>query len=384
MGYYDKSQHVKGITLKIADSVVKNAIIEIGETTTGEPGTEAAVENTGTDTHAILNFTIPAGEKGETGATGPAGPAGAQGPKGDTGETGATGPAGPAGETGATGPAGPKGDTGETGAAGPKGDDGDDGTTFTPSLTEITGGHRLSWTNDGGKQNPNPIDILDGADGAQGPAGPAGAAGQGVPAGGTTGQVLTKSSNDNYDTAWITPSHGTTAFDIEEVSDISQATFCGADISIGTAPAGGASIPVTTGYRVSFYSGQLNYSQNTQEDPTTLTVNLTNEAIPAGGTRRRFTSDTLWRSSGKCFAFDLGSRISAFTPGSAVSSQGTFTRDTFGALKYLVGAQTGGYLIGGLATGSNGFLVTWGEGDADISAFNITVTNVKYYKVVEV
>ena len=272
---------------------------------------------------------------------------------------------------------------GAAGAKGDKGDTGDDGTTFTPSITEITGGHRLSWTNDGGKANPNPVDIMDGADGAIGPQGPAGAAGQGVPAGGTTGQVLTKSSNDNYDTAWITPSHGTTAFDIEEVSDISQATFCGADIRIGTAPAGGASIPITNGYRVSFLNAQLNYTQNTEADPTALTVNLYNEAIPVGGTRRRFTSDTLWRSSGKCFAFDLGGRITSFTAGPAGSAQGAFMRET-GVLKYLVGAQTGGYLIGGIATGSNGWLVTWGEGDADISAFNITVTNVKYYKVVEV
>ena len=220
MGYYDKSQHVKGITLKVADSVVKNAIVEIGETTTGEPGTDAAVENVGTDTHAILNFTIPAGE------TGPAGPAGAQGPKGETGETGATGPAGPAGETGATGPAGPKGDTGETGAAGPKGDDGDDGTTFTPAVTEITGGHRLSWTNDGGKTNPNPVDIMDGADGATGPAGPAGAAGQGVPAGGSTGQVLTKVSGTDYDTTWATPSGGGgSVWDVEETTDPTQANL---------------------------------------------------------------------------------------------------------------------------------------------------------------
>ena len=41
------------------------ATIEIGETTTGEPGTQASVTNTGTETAAVLNFTIPQGEKGE-------------------------------------------------------------------------------------------------------------------------------------------------------------------------------------------------------------------------------------------------------------------------------------------------------------------------------
>lgn len=75
--------------------------------TTGEPGTEAKVENTGTGTNPIFNFTIPRGNvgpigpqgpKGDTGATGPQGLTGPQGPKGDTGATGPQGPAGPAGE----------------------------------------------------------------------------------------------------------------------------------------------------------------------------------------------------------------------------------------------------------------------------------------------
>ena len=48
----------------------------------------------------------------------------------------------------------------------------------------------------------------DGAQGPQGPAGPAGAAGVGVPVGGTTGQVLEKASNADYDTQWATPSGG--------------------------------------------------------------------------------------------------------------------------------------------------------------------------------
>ena len=73
---------------------------------TGEPGTEARVENTGTGTNPIFNFTIPRGNvgptgpqgpKGETGATGPQGLTGPQGPKGETGATGLQGPAGPSG-----------------------------------------------------------------------------------------------------------------------------------------------------------------------------------------------------------------------------------------------------------------------------------------------
>lgn len=51
-----------------------------------------------------------------------------------------------------------------------------------------------------------------GPTGATGPAGPAGANGadgQGVPVGGTTGQVLSKASNTDYDTAWTTVTAGT-------------------------------------------------------------------------------------------------------------------------------------------------------------------------------
>src|SRR5262245_51617450 len=47
-----------------------------------------------------------------------------------------------------------------------------------------------------------------GPPGPQGPAGPAGPAGVGVPAGGTTGQVLEKQSATNYDTVWATISAG--------------------------------------------------------------------------------------------------------------------------------------------------------------------------------
>lgn len=53
------------------------ASITIGETTTGEPGTNAQVTNSGSETAVVLNFTIPKGEQGAQGI---------QGPKGDTGE----------------------------------------------------------------------------------------------------------------------------------------------------------------------------------------------------------------------------------------------------------------------------------------------------------
>lgn len=47
----------------------KAATITVGETVTGDPGTQAAVENTGTENAAVLRFTIPRGAVGPTGAT---------------------------------------------------------------------------------------------------------------------------------------------------------------------------------------------------------------------------------------------------------------------------------------------------------------------------
>ena len=46
--------------------------VQVGTTTTGAPGTNASVTNTGTESNAVLNFVIPAGATGATGADGTA------------------------------------------------------------------------------------------------------------------------------------------------------------------------------------------------------------------------------------------------------------------------------------------------------------------------
>ena len=43
------------------------ATVQVGTTTTGAPGTNASVTNTGTESNAVLNFVIPAGATGATG-----------------------------------------------------------------------------------------------------------------------------------------------------------------------------------------------------------------------------------------------------------------------------------------------------------------------------
>lgn len=75
---------------------------------------------------------------------------------------------------GPQGPAGPQGPIGLTGASGPQG--------------------------------------LQGETGPQGPAGVPGANGQGVPTGGTTGQVLAKVDGTDYNTQWVTPSAAASAY----------------------------------------------------------------------------------------------------------------------------------------------------------------------------
>ena len=69
------------------------ATVTVGTVTTGEPGTDAIVTNSGTENAAVLNFTIPKGETGAVGAVGP------QGPKGDKGDTGPAGAGVPDGGT---------------------------------------------------------------------------------------------------------------------------------------------------------------------------------------------------------------------------------------------------------------------------------------------
>ncbi len=77
------------------------ATITIGRVTTGDPGTQAVVTNSGTAENVVLDFTIPTGQTGEQG------PRGEQGEQGIQGQQGIAGPAGPAGIQGPTGPTGP-------------------------------------------------------------------------------------------------------------------------------------------------------------------------------------------------------------------------------------------------------------------------------------
>lgn len=73
---------------------------------------------------------------------------------GKDGVDGQPGAPGEKGEPGNDGQPGEKGDPGEPGADGAPGEDGKDGVTFIPSVDSEG---ILTWTNDGGLDNPNPI-----------------------------------------------------------------------------------------------------------------------------------------------------------------------------------------------------------------------------------
>ena len=173
--------------------------------------------------------TGPQGPKGDPGPEGPQGPAGAdgapgeRGPQGPAGQDGAEGPQGPKGDPGEIGPQGPKGDTGPQGPAGPegpqgpegpKGDTGDPGPQGPKGDTGPQGDPGPQ-----GEQGPPGPAGQDGAEGPQGPAGP------GVAAGGTTGQVLVKSSDADYDTEWADPQAGGGSGAVETVSFNSGVVF---------------------------------------------------------------------------------------------------------------------------------------------------------------
>ena len=98
---------------------------------------------------------------------------------------------------------GPQGETGADGAPGRDGTDGTNGTdgvSPTATVEQTVTGATITVTDAQGTTTAN---ITNGQNGAPG------ADGVGVPSGGTTGQVLAKTSGTDYATEWVTPYTGT-------------------------------------------------------------------------------------------------------------------------------------------------------------------------------
>jgi len=82
--------------------------------------------------------------------------------------------------------------------------------------------------------------------GTPGATGPAGAAGQGVPAGGTAGQFLTKINSTNYNTDWTTVNLSQYAVKANNLSDLASASTARTNLGLGTMATATASDYSTT------------------------------------------------------------------------------------------------------------------------------------------
>ena len=182
----------------------------------GEPGPQGNPGNIGPQG--------PKGDKGDQGEPGPQGEQGEKGPKGDKGDKGDIGPEGPKGDKGDPGPQGSDGAMGIQGEQGPQGDPGVPGQDFyiadivdtpndLPDPDSVT--NNLAYGVLGDENGPFPVTyvyILNedkewkeyGPMGEPGANGIDGADGVGIPAGGTTNQILAKANDEDYTTYWMT------------------------------------------------------------------------------------------------------------------------------------------------------------------------------------
>ena len=124
-------------------------VLEIGTVETLPADQQATASITGESPAQKLNLGIPQGKQGATGPQGIQGQPGPQGPQGIPGETGATGPQGPAGPY------------------------------FSPAMSKDGW---LSWQNNGGLSNPEPVNLM-GPQGAPGQTGNPGPQGEPGPTG---------------------------------------------------------------------------------------------------------------------------------------------------------------------------------------------------------
>ena len=171
---------------------------------------------------------------------------------------GSPGPQGVPGADGAQGPPGADGLQGDTGIQGIQGLPGNDGEQGIQGIQGVQG-----------DTGPQGIQGIQGVPGNDGATGAAGADGQGVPIGGTTGQVLQKASNTDFDTEWATAQAGGEAFPIGAVFIAVVSTNPGTLLGYGTWSAFGAGRMI-----VGLDSGQTEFD-TVEETGGDKTVTLT-------------------------------------------------------------------------------------------------------------
>lgn len=129
--------------------------------------------------------------------------------------------------------------------------------------------------------------------------GGSGTPGVGVPAGGTTGQVLAKTSSTNYATAWVDQTGGSFTGDADDIADGTTKVMMTATERSklsGIATGATANSADATLLNRANHTGSQAISTITNLE-SSLTV-LTNRSIPSGGT----TGQVLAKSSGTDYA----------------------------------------------------------------------------------
>jgi hypothetical protein len=196
------------------------ATVAVGTVATGAPGSDATVTNSGTSGAAVLDFAIPRGDVGEQGQQGIQGiqgvPGNAATVTAGTTTTGAPGSSASVTNSGTSSAAVfdfaiPEGVQGQQGI---QGIPGDAATVAAGTTTTGAAGSSASVTNSG-SSSAAVFDFtipqgIQGVQGIQGIQGVKGDTGEGVAIGGTAGQILTKASSTNYDTAWQHPAYSWT------------------------------------------------------------------------------------------------------------------------------------------------------------------------------
>lgn len=182
--------------------ITANATVD---SNTGTPSCD--VSRTGTDLNPNFTFSF----KNIKGATGDAGAPGQNGTDGTDGVSPGVSISNITNGhrvtiTDATHPSGQVFDVmnGSDGQDGTNGTNGTNGVSPAVTITDITDGHRVTIT-DATHPSGQSFDVMDGEKGDTGNTGPqgqTGPVGPGVNPGGTTGQILYKASNADYDTAW--------------------------------------------------------------------------------------------------------------------------------------------------------------------------------------
>lgn len=192
---------------KIEDGIADAHNILLTPGNNGLSAYEVAVENGYNDTEEAWLLSL-VGPQGPAGANGVDGANGLDGENGVDGENGATGPPGENGTPGENGANGVDGRTVLSGADNPGDEVGANGDFWISTNNHAIYGPKAenSWNDTGPVSLVGPAGSNggDGENGAPGENGANGVDGAGVASGGDTGQYLTKSSNNNYETQWST------------------------------------------------------------------------------------------------------------------------------------------------------------------------------------